>query len=165
MTKRLSDGDVRERLWKAIEDHHVGMLGLAGDGREFQPMTAFVEPDANRIWFFTRDDTDLARDVADQGGADATFIFQERKLHASIVGRIARDHDRERIERYWNAHVAAWYPDGKDDPALTLLRLDVDEAAVWITEAGPLKYAFELAKANASNATPELGERRDLDLH
>ena len=48
---------------------------------------------------------------------------------------------------------------------LTLLRLDVTEAAVWITEGGLLKYAFEVAKANASKTTPDVGERRDLNFH
>lgn len=141
------------------------MLGLTGDAHHYQPMTAFVEADANRIWFFTRKDTDLARDVAGQPGAEAAFIFQDRKLQACVDGRITLDHDRERIDRYWNAHVAAWYPEGKDDPALTLLRLDLTEAAVWITEGGLIKYAFEVAKANASDATPDVGERRDLNFH
>src|SRR5690606_38647653 len=122
MTDRLSDAEVRERLWKAIEDHHTGMLGLTGDAHHFQPMTAFVEPEQNRIWFFTRSDTDLAREVAAHPGAEAAFIFQDRKLQACVDGRIGLDHDRARIDRYWNAHVAAWYPEGKDDPALTLLR-------------------------------------------
>lgn len=165
MTDRLSNDDVRDRLWKALEDHHTGMLGLTGDAHHYQPMTAFVEPSENCIWFFTRNDTDLAQEVGSQPGGEAAFIFQDRKLHACIDGRISLAHDRERIDRYWNAHVAAWYPDGKDDPALTMLRLDLTEAAVWITEGGLLKYAFEVAKANAGNSTPDVGERRDLNFH
>ena len=43
--------------------------------------------------------------------------------------------------------------------------VDVTEAAVWITEGGLLKYAFEVAKANASKTTPDVGERRDLNFH
>lgn len=165
MSDHLSDSEVRERLWKAIEDHRIGMLGVTGDSHHFQPMTAFAEPEANQVWFFTRNDTDLAREVATQPGAEATFIFQDRKLQACVDGRISLDHDRGRIDRHWNAHVAAWYPEGKDDPRLTLLRLDVTEAGVWVTEGGLLKYAFEVAKANASSATPDVGERRDLNFH
>ncbi|MBX3484385.1 pyridoxamine 5'-phosphate oxidase family protein [Phenylobacterium sp.] len=159
----LSDKDVQDRLWSAVEDHHTGMLGLLGDRHHFQPMTAFVERDTNTLWFFTRNDTDLARAI--DAGAEAAFIFTDRKLQACIDGRISLDHDRARIDRYWNAHVAAWYPDGKDDPTLTLLKLDVTDAAVWITEGGLLKYAFELAKANAGKTTPDVGERRDLNFH
>ena len=161
----LSNTEVCDRLWKAVDDEHTGMLGLTHDNHHFQPMTAFVEKDTNTLWFFTRDDTDLAQSVAANAGADAAFIFLDRKLQACIDGRITRSHDRERIDRYWNAHVAAWYPEGKDDPHLTLLRLDVSEAAVWVSEGGLLKYAFEVAKANASGSTPDVGERRDLNFH
>ena len=160
----LSNAEIQDRLWKAVDDHHTGMLGLTHDSHHFQPMTAFVEKDTNILWFFTRTDTDLAQAVA-SGINDAAFIFLDKKLQACIDGRVTLSQDRERIDKYWNAHVAAWYPEGKDDPSLTLLRLDVSEAAVWITEGGLLKYAFEVAKANASNTTPDVGERRDLNFH
>ena len=164
MADKLSNAGVQERLWKAIDDDHTGMLGLTQDNHHFQPMTAFVERDSNTLWFYTKSDTDLAQSVA-ANGADAAFMFLDKKLQACIDGRLTLSRDRERIERFWNAHVAAWYPQGKDDPSLILLRLDVSEAAVWITEGGLLKYAFEVAKANASKTTPDVGERRDLNFH
>ncbi|MDZ4374193.1 MAG: pyridoxamine 5'-phosphate oxidase family protein [Phenylobacterium sp.] len=163
MSHTLTDAEVQDRLWKAIEDHNTGMLGLTHGKHHFQPMTAFVERDTGTLWFFTKRDSDLARDVA--AGADAAFIFQDRKLHTCMDGRITAVDDRERIDRFWNVHVAAWYPDGKDDPSLTLLRLDVNEAAVWLTEAGPIRYAFEVARANLGGTTPDIGERRDVNVH
>lgn len=164
MADKLSNADVQDRLWKAIDDDHTGMLGLTQDSHHFQPMTAFVERESDTLWFFTKVETDLAQSVA-ANGADAAFIFLDKKLQACVDGRLTVSRDRERIERFWNANVAAWYRDGKDDPSLVLLRLDVSEAAVWITEGGFLKYAFEVAKANASKTTPDVGERRDLNFH
>lgn len=164
MAHSLTNTEVQDRLWKAIDDEHTGMLGLTHDEHHFQPMTAFVERETSTLWFFTKADTDLAQSVAATGG-DAAFIFLDRKLQACVDGRLSLSRDRERIDRYWNAHVAAWYPEGKDDPAMVLLRLDVSTAAVWITEGGLLKYAFEVAKANAAKTTPDVGERRDLNFH
>jgi general stress protein 26 len=164
MADKLSNEDLKDRLWKAIDDDHTGMLGLTHDNHHFQPMTAFVERDTDTLWFFTKSDTDLAQAVA--AGADAAFIFLDKKLQACVDGRLSlAPRDLERIDRYWNAHVAAWYPEGKDDPTLVLLRLDVTEAAVWVTEGGLLKYAFEIAKANTGKTTPDVGERRDLNFH
>jgi general stress protein 26 len=40
------------------------MLGIDQAGYHAQPMTAFRDEETNTIWFFTRDDTDLARDAA-----------------------------------------------------------------------------------------------------
>ncbi|MFC3076544.1 pyridoxamine 5'-phosphate oxidase family protein [Phenylobacterium terrae] len=155
---------VEKRLWKDIADEQIGMLAVVGgEPHHFQPMTAFAEPETGQIWFFTYKDTELAEQVAQ--GAQAMFVFQAKKLWASIGGRLTQQHDRERMDRFWNPVVAAWYPEGKDDPRLTLLRLDAEDAQVWVSDAGPAKFAWEIAKANARGRQPDLGGRADLNLH
>jgi general stress protein 26 len=155
---------VEDRLWKAIRKRGgTGMLGLTNSGQHFQPMTAFVEPEAGQIWFFTRKDTDWVRQIAD--GASAMFVFQNDDLHACIGGRLTLAHDIERIDRYWNAVAAAWYPGGKDDPELTMLRMDCVDAEVWLSEGRLTRFAWEIAKANATHRMPDLGGRAHLDFH
>jgi general stress protein 26 len=155
---------VQTRLWDHLEKRQTGMLGLIGSHQHFQPMTAFLEREDNRIWFFTYRDTDLAEAVGP--GTDAMFVLQdEHKLYACVGGRIRQQHDIQRIDRYWNAQVAAWYPGGKDDPRLTLLCLEAEDAEVWLSEGGPMKYAFQVARANATKTTPDVGGRTHLDLH
>lgn len=36
------------------------------------------------------------------------------------------------VDRLWNPFVAAWYPAGKDDPTLLLLRFDPAQAEIWL---------------------------------
>src|SRR5690349_17879711 len=116
---------VERRLWDEIETHQTGMLGLAGETSHYQPMTAFVEPATNRLWFFTRQDTDLVHQIG--AGHAAMFVFQQRELQACVGGELILDHDRAHIDRYWNAVVAAWYPEGREDPHLSMLRMDCDD--------------------------------------
>ena len=169
MSEPISNAEVETRLWKHIEHNGLGMLGLvgqtAGASRHFQPMTAFAEPDRQRLWFFTRDDTDLARDVAD--GAQAMFVLQakDHNLQACIAGDLHIDRDRVRIDKYWSAIVAAWYPQGRDDPHLTLLCFDATDAQVWLSTAGPVKFGWEIAKANLTGETPDVGSRASLKLN
>jgi general stress protein 26 len=155
---------VERRLWKEVQDEQIGMLGVVGgEPHHFQPMTAFAEKDTGQIWFFTYDDTGLVKEIG-QGGT-AMFVFQTKGLWACIGGRLAVQRDRERMDKYWNAVVAAWYPEGKDDPRLTMLCLDADDAQVWVSEAGPVKFAWEIARANLEHRQPDLGGRADLNLH
>ncbi len=163
----MSDLDRREaeqRLWDAIDDTRIGMLGLHEPGQHMQPMTAFCEPETNSIWFFTRRTTDLARDAA--GGRQAMFclISKDRKLYACVGGRLQPSHDPERIERHWNPVVASWFSDGKDDPELTLLRLDADDAQIWLNEAGPIRFAWEVARGNLTDHQPDMGERAHVNF-
>ena len=156
----LSETEIQHRLWSAIDHEHTGMLGVSGDASQLQPMTAFVERETNRIWFFTYRDSDLAQAIEAQ--TQGAFVFQSKGLQASVTGALRHAHDRDRIEQYWNPHVAAWFPEGMADPRLTMLCLDVSRAAVWVSDTGPLKYAFEVVRANLTKSTPDLGEKRTL---
>jgi general stress protein 26 len=158
--------EVEQRLWKEIAKGRYGMLGLTNvtPAQHFQPMTAFAEPESGQIWFFTRNDTDLAR--ATLNGAAAMFVVQakDQELQACIGGALRAVRDADRIDKYWGPMVAAWFPDGKDDPRLVMLRLDVADAQVWLSEQGPLKFAFEIAKANLTGKEPDVGSHASLDL-
>lgn len=158
---------VEKRLWAEIEKAHIGMVGIVdGPPQHFQPMTAFTVPEAGEIWFFTRAETDLARD-ASHGARQAMFVFQsrDRECQACVGGELTVEMDREKIDRWWSMMVAAWYPDGKDDPDLRLLRLKCHDARVWISDAGPVKYMWEVARANTTGREPALGGRADVTLN
>ena len=35
------------------------------------------------------------------------------------------------IDRYWSKQVEAWYPGGRNDPNLLMLRFDLGSAEIW----------------------------------
>ena len=117
-----------------------------------------------RLWFFSRTETDMAKDTAQP--RQAMFIVQskDQEMQACISGQLVQRIDRAQLEEHWNAHVAAWYPDGKDDPRLTMLCLQCEDARIWLSEAGPVRYMFEVAKANITDREPDIGGRADVQL-
>ena len=139
MVHSIDNQEAEQRLWKALETHHTGMLGVVGGKpHHFQPMTAFAERENRALWFFTRDDTDIVSQ-ADEG--KAMFVLQDDRMQACVGGRLVPvRNDRARIDKFWNPVVAAWYPGGKDDPNLILLRFDTEDAEVWLSQAGPAPY-------------------------
>jgi general stress protein 26 len=156
--------DVEHLLWDEIERHQVGMLVIRGGApAHAQPMTAFIERAARRLWFFGDADSDLGH--AASIGRPAVFAFQQHDLLASLSGQLQVRHDRARMDRFWNAVVAAWRPGGKNDPNLTLISMECDEAEVWLSTAGPMRFAWEIAKANATRRQPDLGGHTHLRFH
>jgi general stress protein 26 len=85
-------------------------------------------------------------------------------VHACIHGALSIDQDRERIDRYWNPVVAAWYPDGKDDPQLTLVRFDGEDGRVWVSDKGVLGFGYQILKANLTKTLPDAGGVADVNL-
>jgi len=155
---------LEQRLWDEIEKTRFGMLGLVGGPpQHFQPMTAFCDREARRIWFYTKKSTDLAQQTG-TGRAAMFCVMDGQSFQACIGGDLVQDHDRARIDYYWSAHVSAWFPGGKDDPDLTLLRLDPADARVWASQKGPLNYAWQVTKANLTKTEPDVGASVDLKL-
>lgn len=121
------------KLWAALKSDRTVMLGLDGaEGGHSRPMTAQAEGEHGPIWFFTANDSVLVEKLGKKSSrAIAAFSSKDHELFASIRGSLQVDNDPAVIDRLWNPFVAAWYS-GKDDPKLTLLRLDAEEAEVWL---------------------------------
>jgi general stress protein 26 len=165
MSDHLSAAEAEKEFWKHLKDSNTGMLGLDQPGYHSQPMTAFREEETGTIWFFSRNDSDLARDAAipDQS-AMFTYASKDQEVWACIHGTLSVSHDQERIDRFWNPVVAAWYPEGKDDPHLTLLRFDADDGQIWLSRKGPVKFMYEIAKANLTKSIPDVGGVAKVNL-
>lgn len=169
MADDVTPAEAEKEFWKSLKDSDTGMLGLDQPGYHHQPMTGFGEADLGAIWFFTRADTDLARDVAaggQGGGVRGMFCYQakDQKVQACLHGVLSIDRDQARIDKYWNPVVAAWYPDGKDDPNLTLIRFDGEDGRVWVSKGGVIGFGYQVLKANLTGSTPDVGGVSDVNL-
>jgi len=126
--------ELETRLWKALQSDRTVMLGLSGaeDGHT-RPMTAMIEDGHGPVWFFTSRDNAMVNALRGGARAVAAFSSKGHDLFASMQGTLSIDQDRAVIDRLWNPFIAAWF-EGKDDPRLVLLRLDADQAEVWLNE-------------------------------
>ena len=138
--------EIEEKFWSELKDSPFIMLGVEGtrDGAT-QPMTAIFEDqdrDAGILWIFTAKDHDFTRAMGQSNQGIAAFSAKGHDLFASLRGTLRIDNDRATIDRLWNPVVAEWY-EGKDDPKLALVRFDVEDAKIWLSDvAGFLKPAL-----------------------
>jgi general stress protein 26 len=134
--------EIKQTLWKKMAASPFVMVGFADGRSHSEPLTAQLDEDqVDRIYFFAGKDNRLA------GGGDAMaqFVSKGHDFFACLSGKIARDDDFAMIDKLWNNQVEAWFPGGKDDPNLALLRLDIDSAELWETDmslSGKVKMLF-----------------------
>ncbi len=165
MTTDINDkAAVEKALWDEIEASRFGMLAQVGSGEHFRPMTAFAESESGKLWFYTRADSDLAASVGTGAPALFVFISKDQKMQASIRGELRVTLDVLHRDKYWSAVVSAWFAKGKDDPHLTMLCLECEDAQVWLSDMGALKFGWEIAKANLTGGEPDVGGRASLKL-
>jgi general stress protein 26 len=140
-----TDAEITAKFWKALRSDMTMFLGLAeGEDGHARPMTAQLEDalfdgDAYRgpLWFFTATDNALYQMIQQQELAGtlpramAHFASKGHDVWATVHGSLSTSRDSETIDRLWNRFVAAWY-EGNDDPRIALIRLDPEDAEIWI---------------------------------
>ncbi len=80
--------ELEAKLWKALDSDRTVMLGLDGaeDGHT-RPMTAQVEDDRSRIWFFTAKDNALVQALWRRCGPRHRHVRVERARRVRHVSR------------------------------------------------------------------------------
>ena len=138
--------EIEEKFWSELKGSPFIMLGVEGtrDGAT-QPMAVQFEDrdrDAGLLWIFTAKDHDLTRAMGQSNRAIGSYSAKGHDLFASLRGTLEIVNDRSTIERLWNPIVAEWY-EGKDDPKLAVVRFDVENATIWLSDVeGFLKPAL-----------------------
>ena len=127
--------ELREKFWTSLEASPFLMLQCDSDPTSLAPMTAQLDRDADHaIWFFTSRDSHFAA----AGAATAVFVSKDHELFARFGGTLVEEQDRARLDKAWSPFVASWYPGGKDDSNLLLLRMDLGNAVIWSGQIGTL---------------------------
>ncbi|WP_423142692.1 pyridoxamine 5'-phosphate oxidase family protein [Parablastomonas sp. CN1-191] len=130
--------DLKDKFWHEMDDSPFVMLQLDNDPDGAAPMTAQLDKDARHaIWFFTGKDSRFAR----MGAATATFASKGHDTFARFAGTLVEETSRGRLDKQWSNFVEAWFPGGKDDPNLLMLRMDLGDASIWSGEMGVLGTA------------------------
>lgn len=150
----MSDNDLKQEFWSRIDDVRAGLL--AADGERPVPMSPMPDAEAKAIWFITA--AGSAADRAAKSGGEASFHVADPKanFYANVYGKIEATNDEAKLDELWSAMAAAWFPDGRDDDAVRLVKFTPHEGEVWATEGGAA-YLYEIAKANVTGGMPDVG--------
>lgn len=125
--------ELKHKFWKALSASPFLFLHLDQDPDGAVPMTAQLDEDAHgTIWLFTSRENALATG----GPATAIFAAKDHQMFARFKGTLLEETSRERLDKEWSPMIEAWFPQGKDDPNLLLLRMELGAAEIWNSDLG-----------------------------
>lgn len=135
MSDHDSNHAIKEKFWKNMEQSPVVMLQMDADPDSAAPMTAQLDKEGHgNIWFYTS----RSGHFGHGGPATCTYASKNHDLFARFHGTLIEETSRERLEKHWSNFVEAWFPGGKDDPDLIMLRMDLGDASIWDSDLGPV---------------------------
>jgi len=149
--------DPRARLSELMAKFSTAMLVThTTDGQlRARPLTFAGEHDG-LLCFSTSAESPKVAELRDD--ARVAITMQDDARYVSISGTAELSDDPALIEQLWREPWRVWFPEGKSDPALRILRVRPVLAEYW-DQSGPrgIKYLIEMVKAYATGTTPASG--------
>jgi general stress protein 26 len=145
-----------KHLQELLESFDTAMLMTHHrDLEHARPMAIAGVEGVNTLWFVTSLDAPKAEEIRRDSRVSVTL--QSHRRFVALSGHAELVSDRGKIRDLWKPAWKVWFPEGKDDPSLSLIRVTVADAEFWDNAgAKGLRYVFEAAKALLSKEKPTI---------
>lgn len=117
----------REHLYDLLKDFDTAMLVTrSADGHmHSRPMAvAEMRPDADAYFVTSIDSPKVAEITANP---NVTLTFQSSTQFASLSGRATIVRDQALVDRLYKEDWKIWFPKGKTDPSISMLRFSAQD--------------------------------------
>ena len=136
----------------------VMLMTMIGSDHTSRPLSV-AEVAGDRLGFLVDATTEWATAIREGTAAVHATVCDVRKNHyLSLDGSASLTLDREEVDRLWNPAAGAYF-DGKDDPAVGVLRFEVDGGEYWDAPSGRIGSAFAALKAAVTGDPDAAGDQ------
>ena len=159
--------DDLQKLREMIKEIDFCMLTTINENGDLhsRPMSSNGDIDPNGdIWFFTSASSNKVSEVATSPNVNLSFADPKNQQYISISGRAELVRDRKKIEDLWRPEFKMWFPEGKDDPDIALLRVRLEKAEYWDSPSSTIGYALSFVSSLVTGKEADFGENKKLEL-
>jgi len=162
MASRL---EKQEHLYDLLKDFDTAMLVTCGsDGiMRARPMGVAELTTDGSAYFVTNFNSPKATQI--KADSAVTLNFQSARQFASVYGTATVVRDQALLDRLWQESWKVWFPQGKTDPEIALIKFDAQEGEYW-DSAGVqgLKFVFDSVKAYITGKTSPADEAQNAKV-
>lgn len=159
--------DDLNKLREMIKDIDFCMLTTIEENGDLhsRPMSSNGQIDPNGdLWFFTNASSHKVSEVANSPKVNVSFADPENQKYISTSGRAELIGDRRKIEELWKPEFKIWFPKGKDDPEIALLKVNLEKAEYWDSSSSTVGYVMSFVSSLITGKQPDLGENKKVNL-
>ena len=159
------DQDQIDKLWEMMKSTKFAMLTTEdGDDLRARPMAASQRAFDGTLWFFTKASSHKVDEVGSDHRVGVTYADPKLQNYVSLSGHATLVQDKAAIDAHWSDILTTWFPNGKDDPDVALLRVEVTKAEYWDAPNSKMVHAYGYLKAKLTGTPPAAGENEKVSL-
>lgn len=164
MRNDAAEGTDLHKLGELIDDIEVAMLTThADDGSLISRPLQTLKLDANgELIFFTAASSHKVAELNADKHLNLAYANHSSRCYVSVRGSARIDRDRAVIDELWSPMQKIFFPQGKDDPQLVVLRVNVRDASYWESADNFLERALDFTRGIISKNPADLGTHGEL---
>jgi general stress protein 26 len=99
-----------------------------------RPMLVQLVGDQGNFWFLSSRDSRENEEIESDSRVQLFFANPGESEFMTVYGQATIASDRKKIEEIWRPESVKWFPKGKDDPNITIIKVIPDQAFYWDTD-------------------------------
>jgi general stress protein 26 len=159
-TKDTGASHEARKLFDLADEVKVAMLATKEEDGSIRsrPMYCSDIDGEGNLWFFTKASAHKTFEIEGDHRVNVAFSDPDDENYASISGKALLVRDKERIDALWSLPMKTWFPDGKDDPDVALLKISPEYGEYWDSPSQTAVYLYGLAKTSLTGEPPKPGD-------
>lgn len=148
-----------------LDKARIGLLTTVDAEKHLvsRPLALIDRPFDGDVWFFVAKDSHKVHDI--ETTPEVNVAVDTSKGWLSISGTASLTQDSAKIDELWNTGAEAWFDQGRDDPQVSLLRVEAHTIESWTSTEPKAITLFKYAKAAATGGHPKnVGENETITL-
>ena len=155
-----------QHLASLIKDVDIAMLTtIQADGKLVsRPLgTQQVEFDGD-LWFATSADSEKVAEIKANPRVNVAYASAGKNTYVSVSGEASIVADRAKIDELWSPAMKLFFPEGKDDPKLRLIRVRAESAEYWDGPGTAIGKALYLLVAAVSDDPGAMSDNETMQI-
>ncbi len=166
-TKNLKANEGVEKLKELVTVINICLFSTnlkGNDGATFRPMSAQEVDDEGNIWFFSDINSDKNREVQEDNLVQLIFSHPGKSSYMIVNGVAEISTDHKRIEQLWSPAAKIWFEQGKDDPDISLIKVNTQSAYYWDTDGNKMINFFKFLASVATGSNLVTGVQGSIKV-
>lgn len=154
-----------QKIATILNDIKSGMMTTISPRNEFHSrpmMQQHFDTIQHELWFFTGRNSGKVDEIQKDSRVNISFSAPSSGAFASLYGHARIVDDKVKAEALWSPLLLTWFPQGLEDPNVTLICVKLHSAEYWDTSASLIEMiGFSTALFTGQTYQPEETNEHD----
>jgi general stress protein 26 len=166
-TENLLNKEAIDKLKKLAEEINICLFCTnlkTDDGSTCRPMSVQEVDEEGNLWFFSDVYSIKNREIKQDKNVQLFFAHPGKSSYLVVNGEAEIIFDKNKVEELWTPIVKAWFKEGKDDPNISILKINSKSAYYWDTDGSKMINFIKMLTAAVTGSETNIGKEGEIQL-